>query len=474
MKRFLILVALIGLFSGLPAMGLDDRDARQTAGIYLNIDGRMHSVFGDFNALRYIEGDPREVSFSLTSDLDLWIEGRKVPVGRKNWTFRVDAKGVWTLGEGSAAGGDAARFRVPHRESQIEAPYLTASFHFDPDAKAIVLRFGYGDHSGKILLRLECVDRKSAVSTASLDMIRGRQELKRLREIVGLLMTEQKKRPAWSGILVDLGAALVEAGADSHLTVMSFTEEENGVTLSLTGQTAGGQAAADKIAAALRVGNGPRIFSHVSRPVARLADGGQTWNFELIASAPLSKWSDPAKVEALSDGQDPSAVAIELLLLEARLSEATAASPLRIADVQPRLLSAKRVAGVMLSHVSSGGRDEVQGLIRFPVSMRVTGSGAAILTFIRNLEDCRASLTIMPDKIVAGIHSCQVDLTVVFHDYVPLAKRLPKLHAAIVPMTRRPGYEQKVDLYLLGVGPKSPSPFVAPDWPRDPFSIPGE
>ena len=80
----------------------------------------------------------------------------------------------------------------------------------------------------------------------------------------------------------------------------------------------------------------------------------------------------------------------------------------------------------------------------------------------------------LPRKIVAGIDSCQADLTIVFHDYVPLARRLPNLDAAIAPMKRKSGFEQKVDLYLLGLGAKDPSPFEAPDWPQDPFSIPGE
>ena len=470
MKRSLLLVAVVGLLSGLPAVGLDHRDVRQTAGIYLNINGRMHSIFGDFSALRFMVGEVQEAPFTLASDLDLWIQGHRVPAGKNKWTFGVDKDGGWTLGEAIAGGDTAMRFRVAQRESKIPAPTLISSFHLGAEGKAVVLRFNYGMHSGELRLRLDRLEATTAVPAASLDLIKARQELTRLREIVGRLDNEQAKRPAWSGILAELGDAMAKADGVTHMTLMTFEEGEESVNLTVTGQAEGGQAVADVIAETLRNGSAPRIITEVGRPVARMAVGGETWDFEITASAPLSKWSEPDKVEALSDGYDPSTVALELMLLETRARYATASAPLGISDIQPRLISAKRTAGVILSSVSPGKKKESDALVSFPVSFQVTGSGPAVITFIRCLEESPAPLTIVPNRISCEGGSCRIDITLTFYDYVTLENRQSALRAAINPVTLKSNYKAKVNLYLQGLGTKSLPPFKTPDWPVDPFS----
>lgn len=473
MKRVSLFAVLIVLFTGFDAKALEYRDVRQSAGIYVSIEGRMHSMFGDFGALPYAEGAAREVPFVLNSDVEFWVEGQHVTTGKKEWTFAVDAEGGWTLGERNPE-NPALRFRIPHAESTSAVPCLTADFHLDPDAKAVVLQFSYGKHAGKILLSLQRGQLQVTRSLASLDMVKGRQHLARLREIAGLLETEQAKRPAWSGILSDLGDAMVRVGDDIHLMDLTFTEGKEDICLTITGQARGGQDAADQIAAALRTGSTPRIFTDVSRPVARLATGNETWDYEICVTAPLTKWNAPAKIDELSDGRDPAAVALELLLLEIRLIEATAASPLGVSDVQPRLLAAKRAAGVMLSQFTVRSRKEEGGLVKFPVHFRVSGGGEAIITFIRSLEDCGAPLTIIPERMCAGLNSCDLELTVIFYDYVTLANREPAIHEVIAPLKLKPGFGEKVDLYLQGSGRGQKQHFLAPGWKRDPFVLSGE
>ncbi len=473
MKRICLLAILAALLPGVNADALEYRDARHTTGIYLSIEGRMQSVFGDFVALKFVEGEAREVPFILTSDLEFWVEGQRVSAGKKNWTFEVDAEGGWTIGEKNAE-NPVSRFRIAHGESKLPAPCLTASFHLDPKANAVVLRLSYGRQVGHLEFSFERGYVGAATSLASMDMVKGRQELLRLRRIAGLLQAEQAKRPAWSGILTDLGAAMIETGDDVSLSALTFSEGEENISLTITAQAEGGQDAADRIAAALRQGNTPRIFSEVSRPVARRSRGAETWDCEIVATAPLAKWNSPAKIDELSDGRDPAALALELLLLESRLSEATAASPLGVADVQPRLLAAKRAAGVMLAQFTASPRKEDRGLVRFPVHFRVSGPGEAIISFIRNLEDCGAPLTIVPEKLTAGQYSCELDMTIIFYDYITLANREPALNGVIAPLKLKPGFGDKVDLYLHGLGAGPINHFVPPGWKRDPFVLSGE
>jgi hypothetical protein len=470
MRRMLLLIGLVALFCSRPAMGLDPRDVRQTAGIYITVEGRMHTLFGDFQPAKYVKGQALKVAFALNTDLDVWIDGQQVPAGKHAWLFAVDAEGAWSFGERNPEGDAPIRFRVPQFATSFASDYLTVSFHLDVDEQAVVVRFSLGNHVGELQMRLEQTVARTARAITDLSLPRARDALKRLRQITGKLLSEQEKRPAWSGLLIDLGTAMVDIDDETYLTEMLLSETDEDVILTVQGRTGGGQAAADTIARALRRGHCSKIFSLISRPVARRVSDGSAWEFELVATTPLIRWNEAQEIEAIFEGPDAESAALEILLLEARLRDLTAASPLGIADCQPRLLEAKREAGVMLSNVSAGDRVEEGGLSVFPVSVRVTGSGPDVLTFIRSLEDCRAPLSIIPSRIASGPASCDVDLTLIFYDYIPLVRREPGLASSVQPVKQMQGFERKKELFLRGLGVTEPAEFIRPAWTRDPFA----
>ena len=100
--------------------------------------------------------------------------------------------------------------------------------------------------------------------------------------------------------------------------------------------------------------------------------------------------------------------------------------------------------------------------------------GEAVIAFVRSMEDCPVPLTLVPVRMIAGTHGCELDLTLVFYDYVSLANREPALYGVIAPLKGRPGHQDKVDLYMQGVGVRSKEPFSLPGWTRDPFALTAE
>jgi hypothetical protein len=294
----------------------------------------------------------------------------------------------------------------------------------------------------------------------------------RLRDVAGKLAATRRDRVAWSSFLRELGDAIVDSEGTCYLEGAEFQGEGETVSLKLRGKLVGSRDEVDRLCSRVSSGQLSRIFERVGSPLARKAKGDDAWSFELDATAKREWWNRYEPVEAMWDGEKHEQLAKEILLLEARLAKETSDAILTMSECQTRLLRAKRKAGVVISKIEAA--DPVvsdDGLGVMVVDLTVAGSGASIVSFVREVEEWVAPLKLVPKTIRQGSFGPEAVLRIEFASYEPLSRRNPSLHTAVRAAGMSDGFEKLRKVYLSGVGVSARPPFPAPHWERDPFAI---
>ncbi|MHC4470608.1 MAG: hypothetical protein ACYS99_06550 [Planctomycetota bacterium] len=473
------LAVLVLLCAGSLRAGMDPEATRQSAGIFVTIDGKVHTIYLDFEAAKHRRAREQIVPVTFTTDIDVRIQGHLVPAGKYHWTFSAEESSRWTIGEVAATGAKKKkkdtkklkRFLFDLRDAGSENPYLTAGFCPDHETDLVLLRIRFGHREGT--LRLAFTEKAAAPrSGKEVDMIALKTLRDRLLQVAGKLESTRKNRLAWSGFLREAGDAVLGTDGTCYIEEADLEREAETLNFKLRGSLVGSRDEVDRLCSRVSSGQLSRLFERVGSPLARKEQGHEGWRFEFFASAGKEWWERSDAVPALSEGAELSGLSEEILLLEARLAKETSDSILTLAECQARLLRAKREAGVIIKKIEAA--DPVQGehgLGHMDVNLCVAGSGAALVTFVRAVENWVAPLRLVPLRIRQGAFGPEAELELRFYRYTPLSVRDPGVYGSVKAAGMSATFAKDRDLYLRGIGVGASAPFTPPEWKRDPFAV---
>ena len=472
MKRLTLLAVLLLLPTGGLRAGMEEHGTRQSAGIFVRMDGKVLTIYLDFETAKFRGARVQVIPMTLTTDIELRIQGRVVRAGRHDWLLEVAEDAKWSLGEDASKakkGSEPPRFLLAVASPGGDDGYLTAAFSPDFETDTVLLKIRFGPREGT--LRLGLTERSvAAAEDQPIDIVALRSLCERLRIVGGKLAATRRDRHAWSTFLCELGDAIVDCESTCYLVGAEFQAEGDAVGLKVRGKLVGGRDEVDRLCARVSSGQLSRIFERVGSPLARKAEGDDAWGFEFDASAKKKWWDRIEPVSALSEGTDLEDLAKEILLIEARLAKETSDAILTLSECQSRLLSAKRSAGVIISKIEPSkpvaGED---GIGWMDVTLHVAGSGPSLVRFVREVEEWVAPLRIVPRRLGQGAFGPEAVLDLRFFRYEPLKKRKPGLFSSVQAKGMSAGFERQRDMYLSGVGSGSRAPFATPSWSRDPF-----
>lgn len=477
MKAKVWLLVLLALPLAPALGGLSGSDTRQSAGIFVTVDGRVHTIYLDFDAAEFRPESRTPIPVTLTTDLDVWVEGHAVPARRYEWTFAPESPEKWTLGEAATPAakdrGPGRRFLFSLRPAGREAHWLTASFSPEPATESVLLHLRYGVLEGTLRLSLREGRGDEDAAAVPVDLVELRALRDRLLKVVGVLSATADHRYAWSGFLGELGEEMISNGG--RVTQMALDRTDDRVALTVRGEVPGERSRIDDLGDRLARGDLGRLFGRVAAPVARLKPKKDGWSFEITAESPRAEFERTTPATPLSEGNEAKALAEEILLLEERLGRLTASAVGDLSGAQTLLLSAKRDAGAMLSGIDpSEAQAGEEGLSSFTVRLVASGTGPSLIRFLRALEESPAPLRIRPVSFRQGQFAPELALDLTFLDYRPLSERNAGLLASIREKGLTERFDRNRELYLQGVAAAPAVPFRAPDWSRDPFSPPAE
>ena len=472
MTRSTTLPILVVLLVAATALGgMDPYSTRQTAGIFVSLDRRAHTLYLDFVAAEFAPAETHSVPVPLKTDIDVWIEGHAVPAGSHDWTFEVDKGGGWSVGEKKTRRNrNPDRFALRTHGVSDPSPWLSASFVPDPEKESVLLRLRFGRKEGVLGLAFREVSGEIAESS-EIDVVALRAVRDRMCRMIALIEANDRRRYEWSRCLLELGNALVESPGNGRVCDLRFEMGDQQVTLTVKGVMPGGREAVDEVARKFKRGRVSKLFERVGTPLARGSAEG--WTFEISAEAPRAYWDRIEPIDPMFDGTEPGRLAEEVLLLEARLARVASGGIDAMADAQVVLLKAKRESGVLLSEIEIAEvRPIEEGVTSFKVSLTVAGWGQGIVSFIRALEIWKAPLVVIPLSLKNGELCPEARIEIVFYKYVPLAERKAALYGGVRKAGVSPRFEEKRALYLEGIGRPPGGTFTPPQWKRDPFDIP--
>jgi hypothetical protein len=139
------------------------------------------------------------------------------------------------------------------------------------------------------------------------------------------------------------------------------------------------------------------------------------------------------------------------------------------------LLEVKRRTGVLISKILPGTpKPERTGIARYDLGLRIGGSGASLVEFVRAIEDRKEPVRITPVMLRGTEFGPEMALRLRFLSYRPLSERNPAVWAAVNSRGRGPDFEQVRREYLKTISNAGDRPWAPPDWGREPFGKPVE
>ncbi|MEN8150969.1 MAG: hypothetical protein ABFS86_14200 [Planctomycetota bacterium] len=452
------------------AAGYDATLAKQASVIYLTVEGRSHSILFVHSAVSARDGGKLDLKVKFHPDLPVWIGDEKLEPGERTWRLREAGPHDWTIGPASK--DNKGRHALLVRKTGASREWLTAALTPHPSGDVVLLSIGIGDREGTLVLGLR-KQAKVEAGGGKVDLRALVQERDRLLTAAAAIEKARRTRHLWTGLLLDLGNRIVTTGEKCWIDGFDFSRDDDWVRFGIRGHLHKDLCTPKELSENLQSGPLAKVFPKFLNPKWSAADEAGFRAFGVSAQIPAADWSKVEPLPARADGSDVAKVSEEILLLESRIAHLAPAMVTDLKQGRTLLLEVKREAMALISGIRPGTPEEApSGLGTFEVSLKVTGSSAGIVTFLRLLEDRPEPLRIVPVSLSGTKFGPELSLKLVFLSVRPLSTRRPRVAAMAQSRGRGPDYAEVEKAYLDEIGSPGDRPFTAPAWKRDPFAAP--